>query len=57
MLPISVPNGSPSQTSLGNIDVSVKVYSYAGKGTFRLNDHHQFEVSIFGDPTYGDNNP
>ena len=22
----------------------VKVYSYAGKATFRLNDHHQFEV-------------
>jgi hypothetical protein len=46
----------PTQTALGNFDVAVKVYSYAGKGTFRLNDHHQFEVSAFGDPTYGDNN-
>ena len=49
--------GGPTQTSLGKRDVSVKVYSYAGKGTFKLSDHHQFEVSIFGDPTYGDANP
>jgi Carboxypeptidase regulatory-like domain len=53
---------NPSDTvnttpSLGNIDVTARVYSYAGKGTFRLNDHNQFEVSIFGDPTYGDNDP
>jgi hypothetical protein len=48
--------GGPTQTHLGNFDVPVRVYSYAGKGTFRLNDHHQFEVSIFGDPTYGDQN-
>jgi Carboxypeptidase regulatory-like domain len=55
--PSDLLNGVPTQTSLGNIDIPVKVYSYAGKGTFRLNDHHQFEVSIFGDPTYGDNDP
>jgi len=51
----SVPGGT--QTSLGNRDVSVRVYSYAGKGTFKLSDHHQVEFSIFGDPTYGDFNP
>src|SRR6266852_3905429 len=45
-----------TQTHLGNFDVPVRVYSYAGKLTFRLNDHHQFEGSAFGDPTYGDNN-
>lgn len=50
-------NGNPSQPNLGNIDVSQRVYSYAGKATFKANDHHQFEVSIFGDPTYGDNDP
>ena len=50
-------NGTPTQTSLGNVEIPVKVYSYAGKGTFRLNDHHQFEVSLFGDPTYGEQNP
>jgi len=50
-------NGTPTQTSLGNRDISSRVYSFAGKGTFRLSDHHQFEVSIFGDPTYGDFDP
>jgi hypothetical protein len=33
------------------------VYSYSGKGTWKVNDNHQFEASIFGDPTYGDNSP
>jgi Carboxypeptidase regulatory-like domain/TonB-dependent Receptor Plug Domain len=46
----------PTQTHLGNYEVPVRVYSYAGKLTFRLNDHHQFEGSAFGDPTYGDKN-
>jgi hypothetical protein len=46
----------PTQTHLGNYSVPVRVYSYAGKLTFRLNDHHQFEGSAFGDPTYGDVN-
>ncbi|MBZ5570367.1 MAG: TonB-dependent receptor [Acidobacteriia bacterium] len=46
----------PTQTFLGNFDVPVRVYSYSGKVTYRLNDNHQFEASIFGDPTYGDQN-
>jgi hypothetical protein len=50
----TVPGGT--QTFLGNYSVPVKVYSYAGKVTYRLNDHHQIEGSIFGDPTYGDQN-
>jgi hypothetical protein len=50
----SVPGGT--QTHLGNYEVPVTVYSYAGKGTLRLTDNHQFEVSVFGDPTYGENN-
>jgi len=45
-----------TQTHLGNYSVPVRVYSYAGKLTFRVNDHHQFEGSAFGDPTYGDVN-
>src|SRR4051794_11602254 len=45
----------PSQTSLGNLDITNRVYSYAGKLTWKLSDKHQFESSIFGDPTYGDN--
>jgi hypothetical protein len=50
-------NGTPTQGSLGNRDISSRVYSYAGKGTLKLSDHHQFEVSIFGDPSYGDFDP
>ena len=50
----TVPAGT--QTSLGNFRVPVKVYSYSGKGTWKLNDNHQIEGSLFGDPTYGDNN-
>jgi hypothetical protein len=50
----SVPGGT--QTKLGNFNVPVKVYSYSGKGTFKINDSHQIEASLFGDPTYGDNN-
>ncbi len=45
----------PTQTHLGTYEVPNKVYSYAGKGTFKFNDNHQIEVSIFGDPTYGQN--
>ncbi|HST12427.1 MAG TPA: hypothetical protein VLL05_18780, partial [Terriglobales bacterium] len=48
---------TPTQGSLGNRNIAVKVYSYAGKGTLKLNDHNQVEVSIFGDPTYGETNP
>ncbi len=43
----------PTQTFLGNYNIPTKVYSYAGKGTFKLNDNHQIEASLFGDPTYG----
>jgi len=46
-----------TQTTLGNVDVSDRVYSYAGKLTFKANQNHQFESSVFGDPTYGDNSP
>ncbi len=55
--PSDLIGGVPTQTSLGNVNVGVRVYSYAGKLTYRINDHHQVEASIFGDPTYGDNNP
>jgi hypothetical protein len=55
--PADLLGGSNTQPNLGDRDVTVRVYSYAGKLTYRLNDHHQVEASIFGDPTYGDNNP
>ena len=46
-----------TQTKLGNYENQVKVYSYSGKGTFKINDNHQIEASLFGDPTYGVNSP
>src|SRR5882724_6976071 len=49
--------GTPTQTSLGNVDISNRVLSYAGKLTFKINDNHQLESSVFGDPTYGHNDP
>jgi hypothetical protein len=55
--PADVLNGNPTQTALGYRNIGVRVYSYAGKLTYRVNDNHQFEASVFGDPTYGDNNP
>ena len=53
----SVAGGTPTQTFLGNTNIPVKVYSYAGKVTFKINDNHQIEGSIFGDPTYGQQAP
>jgi len=55
--PADLLGGVNSQPNLGNIDLPVKVYSYAGKLTFRLNDKNQFEASAFGDPTYGNSDP
>jgi len=45
-----------TQTALGNRDLTQRVYSYAGKLTWKATENHQFEASLF-DPTYGDNNP
>jgi len=48
----------PTQTAFANDrDITTKVYSYAGKLTFRINDKHSIEGSVFGDPSYGENNP
>jgi hypothetical protein len=55
--PADLLGGNPTQPNLGNINPGVRVYSYAGKLTYKANDHHQFEASIFGDPTYGASDP
>jgi len=47
----------PTQTSLGSFQFRNNVYSYAGKVTLKLSDKHQFETSIFGDPTYSNPAP
>jgi Carboxypeptidase regulatory-like domain/TonB dependent receptor len=51
------PSSTPTQTFLGRRDVTQRVYSYAGKLTWKASENHQFEGSFFGDPTYGNNNP
>ena len=37
--------------SLGELTLFARTYNYAGKLTWRLSDNHQFESSVFGDPT------
>jgi hypothetical protein len=44
-------DASGNPVSLGNATEAQNVYSYAGKLTLRASDKHQFEASIFGDPT------
>jgi hypothetical protein len=36
---------------LGEMTLFARVLNYAGKLTFKVNDKHQFEASVFGDPT------
>src|SRR5205823_6565414 len=48
---------TPTQTSFANTDISQRVLSYDAKLTWKLSDNHQFESSVFGDPTYGHNSP
>jgi hypothetical protein len=50
------PDGFPLQ-SLGNVDRKRRILSYAGKITWQVNSNHRFDVSLFGDPSHGDNGP
>src|SRR5437868_5668526 len=54
---VATLGGTATGDPLGNVDISQRVYSYAGKLTWKVNDQHQFESSVFGDPTYGHNDP
>jgi len=51
------PCTGDSQPPRGNINISQRVYSYDAKLTWKATQNHQFESSVFGDPTYGDNAP
>ena len=42
---------SAGLAQLGTLTLFSRVLSYAGKLTFKLNDNHQIESSVFGDPT------
>ena len=46
-----------TQSPLGSVSIGQRVYSYSGKLTWKMNDNHQFESSVFGDPTYGHQRP
>ncbi len=47
---VSAPADKPL-AALGTMTLFARVLSYAGKLTFKVNDNHQFEASVFGDPT------
>jgi hypothetical protein len=37
--------------ALGQLTLFARTYNYAGKLTWKVSDNHQFEGSVFGDPT------
>ncbi len=42
---------------LGTIDLRTNAFNYAFKGTYKVNDKHQAEFSIFGDPSHTSTGP
>jgi hypothetical protein len=50
------PDGFPL-ASLGPTDRKRRILSYAGKVTWQVSSNHRFDVSLFGDPSHGDNGP
>lgn len=44
-------------SSLGVIDLRTNTFNYAGKVTYKINDKHQAEFSIFGDPSHTSTGP
>jgi len=43
--------------ALGVMKLQADVYNYDGKLTFKLNDNHQIEASVFGDPSHNTTGP
>jgi hypothetical protein len=43
--------------SLGEVDRKRRVLSYAAKVTWQASSNHRFDISLFGDPSSGDNGP
>ena len=55
-------NGNPVPSPLftlynGQVDRTKTAYDYAGKLTFKINDRHTLESSVFGDPSHTNNVP
>jgi hypothetical protein len=47
-----VPGSGIFASTGGLIDRQTTIWDYSGKLTFQLNSNHQFEGSVFGDPTH-----
>ena len=43
--------------SLGPVDRKRQIMSYAAKVTWQASSNHRFDISVFGDPSSGDNGP
>ncbi len=43
--------------SLGAQERKRRIYSYAGKLTWQASSNHRFDLSVFGDPSNGENGP
>jgi hypothetical protein len=52
----TAPEGFP-YASLGEVERKRKIYSYAGKLTWQANSNHRFDISLFGDPSTGEDGP
>jgi outer membrane receptor for Fe3+-dicitrate len=50
------PDGFPLQ-SLGTVDRTRQIVSYAAKGSWQLAGQHHIDASFFGDPGWGGNGP
>jgi outer membrane receptor for ferrienterochelin and colicin len=50
------PEGFPLR-SLGEVDRKRRIVAYAGKLTYQLSSNHRLDLSLFGDPSHGDNGP
>jgi hypothetical protein len=43
--------------NLGELDRKRHTIAYAAKGTYQQSSNHRFDVTVFGDPSKGDNGP
>lgn len=50
------PPGFPL-ASLGEVPQDRRILSYSGKLTYQVSNGHRFDVSLFGDPSHGDEGP
>jgi outer membrane receptor protein involved in Fe transport len=56
VLTLHAPAGFPLE-SLGDVDRVRNTLTYSTKATWQPGSHHRFDVSLFGDPSKGQNGP